>query len=172
MLALPYLGEIVAAAAAALALIALIVAVILAVKLRRLRAEQVVVLGGHERRDLVAHGERVERGFGELREYVEESLARLDERLVEDEHRLDGAITYRALVRYDAYNEMSGHQSSSIALLDARRSGIVVSSILHRDQARIYVKQVTEGEAELELSPEEREAIELALEARSTARSM
>ena len=74
-------------------------------------------------------------------------------------------------MRYDAYNEMSGHQSSSIALLDAHRSGIVVSSILHRDQARIYVKQVQDGEGELELSPEEREAIELAIGAGSTARS-
>ena len=172
MPALPYLSEIVAALAAVLASTALVVAVVLAVKLRRLRAEQMVVLGGHERRDLVAHGERVERGFGELREYVEESLLRLDERLAEDERRLDGAVTYRALVRYDAYNEMSGHQSSSIALLDSRRSGIVMSSILHRDQARIYVKQVHEGEGEGELSPEEREAIELALEAGSTARSM
>ena len=172
MLALPYLSEIVAAVAAGLALTALIVAVVLAGKLRRLRAEQVVVLGGHERRDLVAQGERVERGFGELREYVEESLLRLDERLAEGERRLDGAITYRAIVRYDAYNEMSGHQSSSIALLDTRRSGLVMSSILHRDQARIYVKQVHEGEGELELSPEEREAIELALEAGSRARSM
>ena len=172
MQSIPYLSEIVAGAAAVIALTALVLAVVLAVKLRRLRAEQVVVLGGRERRDLVAHGERVERGFGELREYVEESLVRLDERLAEDERRLEAAVTYRALVRYDAYNEMSGHQSSSIALLDARRSGIVMSSILHRDQARIYVKQVHEGESELELSPEEREAIEQALETGSTARSV
>ena len=44
------------------------------------------------------------------------------------EHRLDGAIAYRALVRYDAYGEMSGHQSTSIALLDAapqRRRALV-----------------------------------------------
>ena len=47
-----------------------------------------------------------------------------------------------ALVRYDAYNEMSGRQSTSIALLDAQRSGIVLSSIHHRDQARLYAKQV------------------------------
>jgi hypothetical protein len=79
------------------------------------------------------------------------------------EERLDAAVTYRALVRYDAYGEMSGHQSTSIALLDARRTGIVLSSIHHRDQARLYVKQVREGEAEIALSPEEAEAVELAL---------
>ena len=62
-----------------------------------------------------------------------------------------------------AYNELSGHQSSSLALLDAHRSGVVLSAIVHRDQARLYVKQVTHGEGEIELSPEEREAIEAAL---------
>jgi hypothetical protein len=80
------------------------------------------------------------------------------------ELRLDGAMAYLALVRYDAYGEMSGRQSTSIALLDATRSGIVLSSIHHRDQARLYAKQVHGGRAELELSPEEDEAVRLALE--------
>jgi ATP-dependent Clp protease adapter protein ClpS len=72
-------------------------------------------------------------------------------------------------VRYDAYNEMSGQQSSSVALLDSHRSGVVVSSIAHRDQARVYVKQVHNGQSELELSPEEQEAIETAMGARAGA---
>ena len=74
-------------------------------------------------------------------------------------------MAYRALVRYDAYGEMSGRQSTSIALLDATRSGLVLSSIHHRDQARLYAKEVREGKPELELSPEEDEAIRRALEA-------
>ena len=60
---------------------------------------------------------------------------------------------------------MSGRQSSSIALLDAKRSGVVVSSILHRDQARFYVKPIGDGRGESELSPEEAEAVETALAA-------
>ena len=56
--------------------------------------------------------------------------------------RLDGAIAYRSLVRYDAYGELSGHQSTSIALLDAEHNGVVLSSIAHRDPARLYCKQV------------------------------
>jgi hypothetical protein len=58
---------------------------------------------------------------------------------------------------------MSGQQSTSIALLDARRTGIVVSSIHHRDQARVYAKQVIDGKGELQLSPEEEEAVRIAL---------
>jgi len=77
--------------------------------------------------------------------------------------RLDGAIVYRAIVRYDAYNELSGRQSTSIALLDEHRSGIVLSSIHHREQARLYVKQVVGGSAAVPLSPEEDEAVHAAL---------
>jgi uncharacterized protein DUF4446 len=51
----------------------------------------------------------------------------------------------------------------SIALLDDERSGIVLSCIHHRDQARVYGKQVHGGRGELELSPEEAEAVRLAL---------
>ena len=79
------------------------------------------------------------------------------------EHRIDGCVAYTSLVRYDAYDEMSGMQSSSVALLDSQRSGVVVSSILHRDQARVYVKPVRAGVSEIELSPEEQEAIETAV---------
>jgi hypothetical protein len=111
----------------------------------------------------VAHAQRLETGFVQLRDWVEESLTRLDQRVGAAEERIDGCIAYHALVRYDAYGEMSGHQSSSVAFLDSRRSGVVFSSILHRDQARVYVKRVVEGESELELSPEEQEAVETAL---------
>ena len=75
------------------------------------------------------------------------------------------------MVRYDAYNEMSGRQSSSMALLDDTGTGVVLSSILHRDQARLYVKGVRDGRAGVELSPEEDEAVRTALGAASRSPS-
>ncbi len=154
---------IVALAAAGLALVALTVALSFGVQLRRIRRAQLVVLGSHEERDVVSHAERLEGTVGELRDLVEDSMARLEERLRVAEERLDGCLSYRAVLRYDAYGELSGRQSSSIALIDSRRSGVVLSSILHREHARVYVKQIHEGESELELLPEEREAMEAAL---------
>ena len=154
---------IVALAAVALALAALVAGTVALVRLRHLRAAQRVILGGHGERDLVTHGAELTEGFEALRDWIEEVGARLDGRLAAAEERLDGAIAYRGLLRYDAYNEMSGRQSMSIALLDATLSGIVLSSIHHRDQARLYAKQVRDGQAELELSPEEEEAVRLAL---------
>jgi hypothetical protein len=153
---------IVALAAAGLAGVALLWAIVLAVKLRRLRAAQRTVLGGGQA-DLVAHAAQVQEAFVQLRDWVEETAARLEERMATAESRIDGCVAYTSLVRYDAWGEMSGQQSSTMALLDSRRTGVVVSSILHRDQARVYVKQVREGESELELSPEENEAIEAAM---------
>jgi hypothetical protein len=153
---------IVALIGGALAILALILCLALWLRLRRLRGDQQAVMGG-SREDLIGHAANLQRQFEALYDYVQDAAAQLNDRMHAAETRLDGTVAYRALVRYDAYGEMSGRQSTSIALLDATRSGIVLSSIHHRDQARIYAKQVHEGRAELELSPEENEAIRLAL---------
>jgi Protein of unknown function (DUF4446) len=154
---------IVALAAAAVAVLALLACAALALGMRRLRRAQRLVLGEQDQRDVVAHAAAMQDAFGELHEYVEDVAARLDERLAAAELALRGAIAHRALVRYDAYNELSGRQSMSIALLDEEQSGIVLSCIHHRDQARVYAKQVYGGRGELELSPEELEAVRMAL---------
>jgi Protein of unknown function (DUF4446) len=153
---------VIAIAAAVIAVVALLGCVALALSVRRLRAAQKVVLGEGER-DVVAHAAAMQAGFEDLREYVGEVAERLEQRLGGVEAGLRGAISHRALVRYDAYNELSGHQSVSIALLDGTRSGVVLTCIHHRDQARVYLKQVYGGKGELELSPEEAEAVQLAL---------
>ena len=154
---------IAALAAGGLALITLLFAIVLGIKLRRMRRAQRAVMGEAGQRDLVSHSARLEQGFTELRDWLEESMESLERRMEGVEARVDGCVAHRALVRYDAYNELSGHQSSSIALLDAHRSGVIISSIVHRDQARLYVKQLNEGESEIPLSPEEQEAVDSAL---------
>src|SRR4051794_22800976 len=157
---------IAALAAAGLALIALIFAIVLAVKLKRVRANQLAVLGGADKRDLVAHAARLETGFADLRDWVEDSLNSSEARMTAAEQRIDGCIAYAAIVRYDAYNELSGAQSSSMALLDTHRNGVVLTSIVHRDQARIYLKQMGGGEAESGLPREERRGVARAPSAR------
>jgi hypothetical protein len=152
---------VVALAAIAVAAISLLTSAFLAVRLRRIRIDQRAVVGdGHL--DLVGHAAALQRQFEALHDYVQDAAEQLNGRLAVAEQRLDGTVAYRALVRYDAYGEMSGRQSTSIALLDAHRSGLVLSSIHHRDQARLYAKQIRQGEPDFELSPEEHEAIRLA----------
>ena|SRR5579862_2381568 len=64
-----------------------------------------------------------------------------------------------AIVRYDALNEMSGQLSFSLALLNAVGDGVVLSSINGRAETRTYAKPVVAGRGELELSPEEAQAV-------------
>jgi hypothetical protein len=154
---------IIAIAAAAVAIAALIACAALSVSVRRLRRAQRLVLGERQEQDVVAHAAALQQAFAELSAYVRDVAARLDARLANVESALQGRLAHRALVRYDAYNELSGQQSMSIALLDDQSSGIVLSCIHHRDQARVYGKQVHGGRGELELSPEEAEAVRLAL---------
>jgi hypothetical protein len=154
---------IIALAGAGVAALSLLFCVVLWVRVRRLRLAQKAVLGESGSRDLVTHAERLQSSFEDMRRSVQEAVEQLDSQLAANEQRLDRAISKTAVVRYDAYNEMSGRQSSSMALLDEAGTGIVMSSILHRDQARLYVKGVRSGEPEYELSPEEDEAVRIAL---------
>jgi len=153
---------IVALAAAGLGLVAFVWVVVLSLKLRRVRAAQRTILSGEET-DLAAHAASLQEAFVQLRDWVEEVASGLEGRVSGAERRMDGCISHTSVIRYDAMNELSGQQSSTVALLDERQTGVVISSILHRDQARLYVKRVQDGNPEYELSPEEQQAVDAAM---------
>jgi len=62
-------------------------------------------------------------------------------------------------VRYDAFGDMGGHLSWSLALLDEGGHGVVLTSIAGRSEARTYAKSISAWTSEQQLSPEEDEAI-------------
>ena len=70
-----------------------------------------------------------------------------------------GALRHLAVVRYDAFGDMGGHLSWSVALLDDAGDGVVLTSIHGRSDSRTYAKSVTSWTCEQQLSPEEDEAI-------------
>ena len=76
--------------------------------------------------------------------------------------RDDAATSLRqpSVVRYDAFGDMGGRLSWSLALLDAGGDGIVLTSIHGRSDARTYAKSVTGWQADQPLSPEEDEAVQ------------
>jgi hypothetical protein len=148
----------IAIAACAVAALALLVVLYLLRKLRRVREAQMVLLGGGKS-DLVDFAVSLQARIDDLHRAVDEvaaALARVD-------RRVDGSVTNTSVVRYDAYEGAGGHQSASLAFLDAARTGVVVSAIQGRDYARIYVKELDHGKAPVALSPEELEAVERAM---------
>ena len=66
------------------------------------------------------------------------------------------------MVRYDAFGDMGGHLSWSLALLDETGSGVVLTSIHGRSEARSYAKSIADWRCDQPLSPEEDEALEQA----------
>src|SRR5882672_425790 len=127
-------------------------------KLRAVRASQLVLLGGGKQ-DLVDFAVSLQGRIDDLHRAVDEiaaGLSRVD-------RRVDTTVSKTSLVRYDAYEGAGGQQSASIALLDAGRSGVILTAIQGRDYARIYVKELDHGRPSVALSPEEEAAVERAM---------
>ena len=148
----------IAIGAGVLALAALAFAAVVWSRLRAIRLAQQALLG---------------RGSSDLVDFAVSLQGRIDEtnRKLDDvaggiaqlDRRVDGVVSRVAVVRYDAYENTGGHQSASVALLDASRTGIVLTAIQGRDYARLYVKELDRGRSPVALSPEEREAVERAM---------
>jgi hypothetical protein len=148
----------VALGGAVAALVALVLVVAVFVQVRRLRQAQKVLIGKGQD-DLVDFAVSLQARIDDLHRAVDEvaaGLSRIDK-------RVDGCLSHTSIVRYDAYEDAGGHQSASLAFLDAARSGVVVSAIQGRDYARIYVKELDRGRASVALSPEEQEAVDRAM---------
>ena len=149
---------ILAIASAALALAASAIALVALLMLRRLRAGQLTVLADGKT-DLVDFSVSLQGRIDDLHKAVGEiasALTRVDK-------RFDGALSNVALIRYDAYGDRGGQQSATIAMLDSARSGVVLSAIQGRDFARIYFKELDQGNCAITLSPEEEEAVRRAM---------
>ena len=128
------------------------------VQLRDVRRAQKVMIGNGTD-DLVDFAVSLQARIDDLHRAVDEvaaGLSRIDK-------RVDGCLSHTSIVRYDAYEDAGGHQSASLAFLDAARSGVVVSAIQGRDYARIYVKELDRGRASVALSPEEQQAVDRAM---------
>jgi hypothetical protein len=151
-------AALVAVVGVAVGVAGLVLAWIAWVRVRRVRDAQRMLLGGG-RKDLIEFAVSLQERIDDLHRAVDEvaaSLSRVD-------RRIDGTMANSSIVRYDAYEDTGGHQSASLALLDAGRTGIVVTAIQGRDYARIYMKELDRGKASVALSPEEREAVERAM---------
>jgi hypothetical protein len=148
----------IAIGAAALSAVTFALAIAFYVQLRNVRRAQTVMIGNGTD-DLVDFAVSLQARIDDLHRAVDEvaaGLSRID-------RRVDGCLSHTSIVRYDAYEDAGGHQSASLAFLDAARSGVVVSAIQGRDYARIYVKELDRGRASVALSPEEQQAVDRAM---------
>jgi hypothetical protein len=153
----------VVALAGAPGLVALVLAIVLWVRLRRVRADQRVLLPDGAPVGLVERQASLARAVdaaGRRAEHLQAELARLAAHV---DGGLRGVVRFQGIVRYDAYQDMGGAQSWSLALVNAERTGAVITSLHARDHARTYLKEIREGTPSQRLSPEEERALAAAL---------
>jgi len=134
--------------------------VLLALRLRGIRHTYARLLaGGGKNEDLLAavtrHLAAVERLSGRVDQISRQSA--------EYRQRISGLVRTVGFARYDAFPDMGGQLSYSVALLDEAGDGIVLSAINGRAETRSYAKEVRGGQSGHNLSEEEQAAIDQAL---------
>lgn len=149
--------------AAGAGVLALLFCAYLIYGMSRLRRDQKIVLGDGENRDVIGHARDTDQRVDGL----SQEIRGLAKHLEREGRRLDSCLTFRSVVRYDAYHDLSGMQSTTMCLLDNRSSGIIVSSIQSRDHARIYVREIRNGESQEKLSPEEVQVLKEAMSSKT-----
>lgn len=92
------------------------------------------------------------------------AIADLQRRLLHLEQRSVSSLRRTGVINYDAYDNVGGARSRSIALLDDEASGLVISVLVSRTETSFYLKKITAGTPEEPLSPEEQQAVRRALQ--------
>jgi hypothetical protein len=99
------------------------------------------------------------RGAGDGPDALPEDVHGLRQEVAALRAEAKDALKHLSVVRYDAFGDMGGHLSWSLALLDDAGHGVVLTSIHGRSEARTYAKSIVDWTSEQQLSPEEEEAI-------------
>ena len=154
--------QLVFGAAIALAVVCLITIILLIITLCKLKKV-------NRRIDTLTRGKDAETmedsilNFFEKVEALEDAEIKMHRDIREIKENLK--ITYQktGLVKYDAFREMSGALSYSLALLDKENNGILISSMYSREGCYTYAKDIVKGECKINLSDEEAEALKQAM---------
>jgi len=97
---------------------------------------------------------------------LEERVGDLEGRASRLEDRLKRSNRRAGLVRFDAFDDVGGQQSFSLAMLDDLGTGFVLTSLIGRNDCRVYCKPIEGWKSAKNLSEEEKEAVRLAQAAR------
>jgi len=101
----------------------------------------------------------LQRGAGDTAEPLPEDVHGLRQEVAALRAEARDALKHLAVVRYDAFGDMGGHLSWSLALADDGGNGVVLTSIHGRSEARTYAKSIADWKCDQQLSPEEEEAL-------------
>ncbi|MCU6761608.1 Uncharacterised protein [uncultured Roseburia sp.] len=146
-------------ALAALVLILIIINIANGIKMKRLKKSYKTFMEGKD--------------GASLEESLNKTFEKMEDLLISDQENkrniqmvldhLDNTYQKVGLVKYDAFNEMGGKLSFSLALLDRKNDGFIINAMHSREGCYTYIKEIISGNSVILLSDEEKEALEMAL---------
>ena len=127
-------------------------------RLQSYHRNQRIIMGSRGNVDIVDHVASMDDKLANMRVALE------DLALVARDHdvRIDGTLARIGVVRFDAYQDLGGRQSAAVAFLNSLGNGVVITTVVSRDFARMYVKLLKDGVPDIPLAPEETEAVDQA----------
>lgn len=78
-------------------------------------------------------------------------------------HNMEYTYQKCGIVKYDAFRQMGGKLSFSLALLNQKNDGFIINSVHSSDGCYSYTKEVHEGKCDISLGEEEAEALKMAI---------
>ena len=148
-------GSLILLTLTALILLLLVGWLLMALRLRRMNRQLLALTRGSEGNSLeevlTAHLDTVHTTVKQM-EILEQAVAVL-------QAQMPSCLQRAHLIRYDAFADVGGEQSFSLALLDANGNGVVLTSVYSRMDVRVYAKAIRDGRASHPLSEEENRAL-------------
>ncbi len=140
-------------------LIILIVLIVQVVKLSKLSKRYKKFMSGKNAKSL----EKDIIGLYEDNKFIKTSIEKNKKDIHMLYHKLEGTFQKVGIVKYDAFNQMGGKLSFSLALLDEENNGFILNSVHSTDGCYSYTKEIKNGLCDISLGNEEKEALDMAM---------
>ena len=147
-------------AAYALILVLIIIVVVQAVKIGKLSKRYKKFMSGKNAKSL----EQDIEGIFEENRFIKASTEKNRKDIQALYRKFEGAFQKVGIVKYDAFNQMGGQLSFSLALLDENDNGFILNSVHSTDGCYSYTKEIKQGICEISLGDEEKKALDIAME--------
>lgn len=151
--------DIFIAALAAVVVILLIIVIINGVKMTKLKKKYRIFMSGENAQSLE---DTILKRMDQIDELVDSDKENKQKIQTVMDH-LDQTYQKVGLVKYDAFNEMGGKLSFSLALLNRKNDGFIINAMHSREGCYTYIKEIINGNSIILLADEEKEALEMAI---------
>lgn len=144
----------------ALIVILLIIVIIQTVKLSKISKRYKKFMSGKNAKSL----EKDIEGIYEDNKFIKASTEKNRKDIQSLYRKFESAFQKVGIVKYDAYNQMGGQLSFSLALLDENDNGFVLNSVHSTEGCYSYTKEIKNGLCEISLGDEEKKALDIAMD--------